>query len=128
MKYKLTKRENPLNRTEEKWYATPVYNGKITEANIATEIVTMSSLSKGYVVNAIENFLDVLPKHLLMGKSVRLGELGTLRLSFSSEGVENPDEFNVGMIKGAKVIFSPGVELKKAIANTNFEKENKNKI
>jgi hypothetical protein len=39
--------------------------------------------------------------------------------------VKDPDEFNVGMIKGARVIFTPSVELKKAIANMNFEKENK---
>jgi predicted histone-like DNA-binding protein len=123
MKYKLTKRVNPQNRTKEKWYAAPVNDGKVTKTAIATEIVLMSSLSRGDVSNTIENLLDVVPKHLLMGKSVCLGELGILRISFSSEGVENPDDFNVGMIKGTRVIFTPSVELKKAIANIKFEKE-----
>jgi predicted histone-like DNA-binding protein len=125
MKYRLTKKANPQNRTEEKWYATPVNDGRLTKTDIAKEIVAISALSRGDVSNTIENLLEVVPKYLLMGKSVSLGELGTLRLSFSSEGVKDPGEFNVGMIKGTKVIFTPSVELKNIIANIKFEKENK---
>jgi predicted histone-like DNA-binding protein len=123
MKYKLTERINPQNRADKKWYATPVNDGKVTKTAISTEIILMSSLSRGDVSNTIESLLEVVPKYLLMGKSVSLGELGSLRISFSSEGVEDPDEFNVGMIKGVRVIFTPSVELKKAIANIDFEKE-----
>jgi hypothetical protein len=46
-------------------------------------------------------------------------------MTLSSEGVENPDEFNVSMIKGVRVVFTPSVELKNAIANMKFEKGNK---
>ena len=122
MKYKVIKRSNPQNRTEEKWYAIPINEGKITKTDIAKELVAMSSLSRGDVANVIENLLEVIPKYLLMGKSVSLGELGTFRLSLSSKGVENPEEITVGMIKGAKVIFTPSVELKNAIANMKIEK------
>jgi predicted histone-like DNA-binding protein len=123
MKYKLTKRANPQNRAEEKWYASPVNNGKITKTELTKEIVVLSSLSRGDVSNVIESLLEVLPKYLLMGKSVSLGELGTMRVSFGSKGVENPEEFVVGMINDAKIIFTPGVELKKQLANLSFEKE-----
>jgi predicted histone-like DNA-binding protein len=122
MKYKLTKRTNPLDRTEEKWYASPINDGKVTKTDLAKELVGMSSLSRGDVSNVIENLLEVIPKYLLMGKSVSLGELGSLRLSFSSEGVEKPEEFTVGMIRGARVLFTPSVELKNSIANMKFEK------
>jgi methylmalonyl-CoA mutase cobalamin-binding subunit len=57
-----------------------------------------------------------------MGKSVNLGEFGTLRISFSSEGVETPDDFNVSKISGVKVVFTPSVELKKALDDLKFEK------
>jgi hypothetical protein len=36
--------------------------------------------------------------------------------------VNNPGEFSVGMIKGARVIFMPGVELRDAISGMKFEK------
>jgi predicted histone-like DNA-binding protein len=122
MKYKLTERANPQNRAEKKWYAAPVHDGRVTKIDISKEIVAMSSLSRGDVSNVIENLLEIIPKYLLMGKSVSLGELGALRLSFTSDGVNNPDEFNVSMIKGARVIFMPGVELRNAIAGMKFEK------
>ncbi|MDR0604177.1 MAG: HU family DNA-binding protein, partial [Bacteroidales bacterium] len=79
MKYKLQKRANPQNRTEEKWYAAQVNDGKVTKTDLAKELVTMSSLSRGDVSNVIENLLEIIPKYLLMGKSVGLGELGSLR-------------------------------------------------
>jgi hypothetical protein len=56
-----------------------------------------------------------------MGKSVSLGEIGTLRVSFSSEGVDDKAGFNVGMINGKKIIFTPGTELKQQLQNMHFE-------
>jgi nucleoid DNA-binding protein len=57
-----------------------------------------------------------------MGKSVNLGDFGTLRLSFSSKGVDDPKEFNTNMISGAKIIFTPSSELRDAIKKVKFEK------
>jgi predicted histone-like DNA-binding protein len=122
MKYKLIERANPLDRDQKKWYASPVNDGKISKADLGKEIVGISSLSRGDVSNVIENLIDTMPKYLLMGKSISLGEFGTLRISFSSEGVETPDQFNTNKISGVKVIFTPGVELKKALESIKFEK------
>lgn len=122
MKYKLIERANPQDRTKVKWYASPVNDGKVTQRDLAKDIVGNSSLSKGDVANVIENLLDTMPKYLLMGKSVSLGEFGTLRLSFTSEGVESADKFSPNLITGAKVVFTPGVELKKALEDVSFEK------
>jgi predicted histone-like DNA-binding protein len=122
MKYKLIKRTNPLNRLFSKWYAAPVNDGRISKTDIAKEIAALSSLSRGDVSNVIENLIDVLPKYLLMGKSINLAEFGTLRLSFTSKGVDNINEFHIGMISGLKVIFTPSSEFKKILSNIKFEK------
>jgi predicted histone-like DNA-binding protein len=122
MKYRIIRRVNPLDRSQEKWYASPVNDGRITKAELSKEIVGLSSLSRGDVSNVIESLLDVLPKYLLMGKSVNLGDLGTLRVSFSSEGVDDPNDFTASKIKGARVIFTPSVELKNALATLKYEK------
>jgi predicted histone-like DNA-binding protein len=122
MKYKMIQRINPQDRSQTKWYASPVNDGKITKTEITKELVAISSLSRGDVSNVIENLIDILPKYLLMGKSINLGEFGTLRLSFSSEGVDNPSEVVTGKISGIKVVFTPGVELKGALKNIKLEK------
>jgi predicted histone-like DNA-binding protein len=124
MKYKLIERKNPLNKEEKqgKWYASPVNEGKVTQKMIASDIVDLSSLSRGDVASVIENLLDTVPKYLLMGKSVNLGSLGTMRLSFSSKGAEKPEEFNSSFIKNVKVVFTPSTDFKAVINKISFEK------
>ena len=123
MKYKLVERKNPQQPTAAgKLYASPVNDGKVSQKEIAAEIVGMSSLARGDVANVIESLLDTVPKYLLMGKSVSLGELGTLRISFSSEGVATEEEFNVGKISGVRVLFTPSPALRKSIGDIKFEK------
>jgi predicted histone-like DNA-binding protein len=121
MKYKLIWRKNPQDRSQQKLYAAPVNDGTITKSDLAKEIVTVSSLSKGDVSNAIECVTEIIPKYLLMGKSVNLGELGTFRLSFSSEGVDDKADFNVSKIDNIKVVFTPSTELKKQLHDIHFE-------
>ena len=123
MKYKLVERKNPQNpNAKGKLYASPAPEGRVTQNELKKEIVQLSSLSKGDVSNVIESFIDVIPKYLLMGKSVSLGELGTLRLSFSSEGVESVEEFTVSKISGVRVLFTPSPSLRKSLTDITFEK------
>jgi len=123
MKYKLVERKNPQNpQAPGKLYASPVNDGKVSQKNISAEIVALSSLTRGDVSNVIENLLDTIPKYLLMGKSVSLGDLGTLRISFSSEGVATAEEFNVNKISGVRVLFTPSPLLRQSIAGIKFEK------
>ena len=128
MKYRLIKRSNPVDRSApEKYYATPVVSGRIDRRQIADDLVLISSLSRGDISSVIENFLDAIPKYLLKGHSVQLGDLGTFRISFSSEGVDDPDSFTVGMIRGHKIIFTPGPAFKKIFRDLIYEKEKEKK-
>ena len=123
MKYKLVSRKNPQNpQAPAKMYAMPVNEGKLSQKEISAELVALSSLTRGDVANVVENLLDVIPKYLLLGKSVSLGDLGTMRISFSSQGVDRPEEFTVGKISGIRVVFTPSPSLRKNIAGIKFEK------
>ena len=128
MRYKLTERRNPLDKNApKKLYAAPVYGGKIDKNQIAADLVLISALSRGDISSVIENLLDAIPKYLLRGYSVQLGDLGTLRISFSSEGVDDPDSFDVGMIRGRKILFTPGSAFKKILRDLAFEREKEKK-
>jgi predicted histone-like DNA-binding protein len=121
MKFRLVQRSNPQNRSLKKWHANSVNAGKFTINEFAEKIAGRSSLTKGDILNVLANFIDELPSLLAIGMSVQLGDFGTLRLSLASKGIENPDDFTVANITGVKVIFTPSVELKKALANIKFE-------
>ena len=61
---------------------------------------------------------DGIVHELQQGNSVQLGELGWLRLSFSSEGVDDLTKFNAAsMIKNVKIVFTPSKTLMADIKN-----------
>ncbi len=124
MKYKLTKKGNPGNPdAEKKWYATPVKAGTTTQKSLATQISGRSSLTAGDVGNVIQNLVELLPQELIKGNSVQLGDFGTFRISFSSDGVEEEKDFTVDKIKGVKVLFTPSADFKKVLASMKYERE-----
>lgn len=106
MKYRLVEKANPLKRDEKKWYGNPVNSGKITQRMLAQELTEKSSLTTGDVMNVLENLLHELPKGLIDGKTVSLGEFGSFRLNLSSEGAKDKKSFNPQTFK-PKVIFTP---------------------
>ncbi|MDR1348520.1 MAG: HU family DNA-binding protein [Prevotellaceae bacterium] len=122
MKYKVVEKGNPSNpAAPKKQYANAVNAGKFTIRDFAKEIAGRSSLTRGDIENVLNNFIDELPTFLKLGLSVKLGEFGTLRLSIVSEGVEADKPFTADSIKGTKVIFTPGVELKDSLKDVRFE-------
>ena len=106
-----------------KWYATPVKIGAVTQKNLATQISGRSSLTSGDVANVLQNLVELLPQELIKGNSVQLGDFGTFRISFSSEGVDTEKDFNTDKIKGIKVLFTPSSDFKKILSDMKFEKE-----
>jgi len=124
MKYKLIERGNPGDITApKKWYASPVKTGTVTQKSLAKEISSRSSLTSGDVANVVQNLLDLLPTKLIEGNSVQLGDFGTFRISFSSEGAETTGEFTTDKIKGLKILFTPGTDFKKEFSSIKFEQE-----
>ncbi|NLX67646.1 MAG: DNA-binding protein [Bacteroidales bacterium] len=122
MKYKLVQKANPLEPdTERKWYASPVKAGTINNYQLSKGIASKSFLARGAVINVIENMVDEIPRYLIEGYSVNLNNFGTLRLSLSSEGVENPSDFTAANIKNMRVVFTPSPELKKTLQGIHFE-------
>lgn len=66
--------------------------------------------------------VDVMVNSPADGQVVRLGEPGGLRVSLRSEGMATADEVNASVIKGAKVIFAPGKDIKKMLNNLEYQK------
>lgn len=120
MKINLVERANPQNRSEKKWYANAVNAGTKTMKTISEDIAGRSSLTKGDIENVLSNFVDLLPALLKDGFSVQLGDFGTIRLSLSSKGAENPETFDTKTIE-PKVVFTPSVIMKNEIKTIKYE-------
>ncbi|TXF79428.1 HU family DNA-binding protein [Chryseobacterium sp.] len=123
--FTLSQKGNPGNPTApKKFYANAKSSGEVTFRGLSKEIAAGSTTVSDTDVLAVLNDLSkALAHHLSEGKIVRFGSFGSFSLSLSSEGVENEDRFRKTMIKGAKVNFRPGVDLKEMLNNMTFEKE-----
>ncbi len=66
--------------------------------------------------------VEAMQSSLSNGQAVRLGELGSLRVSIGSEGKATEKEINSSSIKNAKVIFTPGKDIKKMLDTLEYEK------
>ncbi len=109
LKYKLVKKLNPQKKQEPaKWYAIPITGEPQTTkamTRAATENTTTAPIE---MEAAIELFGRYAIQQLQAGNSVRLGELGTLRFTFKSTGVDTLDKYNpTQTIKDVRVIFTP---------------------
>ncbi|GAB6393748.1 MAG: DsbA family protein/DNA-binding protein [Bacteroidales bacterium] len=124
MKYRLLQRKNPQQPTApQKYYASAVNEGPFSLKEFAREIEGRSSLTRGDIENVLDNFVAECPTFLMLGYSLPLGDLGTLRLSLQSDGVAEPKDFNVSHIRKVNVVFTPSVEFKEALKRIHLELE-----
>lgn len=117
MKIKYLKRADPRDKAAPmKWYASPMPDqaeDTKTMTRAATENTTTSPLEMESAIALWGNYAS---KRLLAGESVRVGELGTLRLTFHSKGVESIDDVNAGqMIYDVRLRFTPSKEFRENI-------------
>jgi predicted histone-like DNA-binding protein len=123
VKYTVSERGNPLNPEQpRKWYANAKSAGNTTLRTLGREIATRSTISPADTQAVLVALTEVLAEHLAEGKIVRLGDFGAFQMSVSSEGAEAEEKFNASLIKGSKVVFRPGIDLKEMQNNLKFEK------
>ena len=104
------------DKIKEKFYAIPVTERALSVQQFAKLATTDSALSSGEMLAALEFFGQTAMQQLLQGHSVEIPGIGTLRISFSSKGVDKPEQFNARtMISNARIIFRPKPEVRNAI-------------
>lgn len=106
-----------------KFYASSVADGEVSLRNLSKEIAQTSSVSESDVYATLIDLAKMLSKHLSDGKIVRLGDFGSFQISISSEGVDTANKVNSTLIKGAKILFRPGLDLRDTLATLKYEKK-----
>ena len=116
-KFKLTQKKNPMKKDEPaKWYAIPSVVNRLTTRTVCKVVTRNTTTAPTEAESTFNLVCDGIVHELQQGNSVQLGELGWLRLSFGSEGVEDLTKFDAAsMIKNLKVVFSPSKTLLSSI-------------
>lgn len=121
MQIKKIERPNPQNREERRWYLAKAPGKSVGLDEIARSIEKRSTLSRADVMAVLYALVEVIPEHLINGDSVRLGALGSFRASLSSQPAATEASLNASMVKGVKVSFQAGTEVKQAMAGARFQ-------
>ncbi len=122
MKYKIVKKKNRFKEDEVKFYPQPVKLGVKKTNDLAKEIAGRCSLTKGDVLNVLSNLNEVINKWLIAGYHVKIDELGTLRVTFRSEGTTDAKKCDSSLIKRARVRFCGDKSLKEEVEqNITYE-------
>jgi predicted histone-like DNA-binding protein len=123
VKYTVSERGNPLDPTQsKKWYANAKSTGETKLRALGKEIAARSTVAPADTQAVLVALTEVLVEHLAEGKIVRLGDFGAFQVSLSSTGAETEAKFNASLIKGSKVVFRPGIDIKEMQNNLKYEK------
>jgi len=122
MKFKITKRTNPLNKEESKFYAAPFYMEELTVKDLAKDISDACTLNVTDVEAVLTSLVRKLPVYLKNGFKVQLGNFGRVKLSFSSNGSLEKDKVDASYITSKRILFTPSTDLKREIEDASFTK------
>ena len=122
--YVVTGRRNPSNESAPvKYYAQVKSKGELTFKELGREMSDISStVSDTDAIAVLNDLLKIVRRHLSEGKIIRLGDFGSLRLSLHSDGAVSEEAFHAGYIRSAKVLFTPGEDLRALTRTLKYTK------
>lgn len=124
VKFKVIPRGEPgvLGGGAVKYYASAKTTGTVNIDELTTAIEKISTVSGADIRAVLYALVDVATDELAKSNIVRLGDLGSMRVSISSNGRNNSDSVNATAIKGSRILFSPGKRLKNMQKTLTYQK------
>ena len=121
--YNVIAKLNPQKRKDPpKYYAVAQSSGEINFRQMAKEIAEITTVSTPDAIAVLESLVMIIPRHIEKGEIVRLGELGSLRITLNSEPSEKEEEVNASNIKKANYRFTAGPELQQTLKTLKYSK------
>ena len=105
-----------------KFYASPVHGREITLEGLTRSIERTSTVSGADIRAVLYAMVESAVDGLSEGRIIRLGDLGSMRITISSEGKNTPEEVTVSAVKKAGVIFTPGKKLQDMLKTVKYTK------
>ena len=105
-----------------KFYASPVHDREITLDGLTKAIEKTSTVNGADIRAVLYAMVEEAVSGLSEGRIIRLGELGSMRITLSSEGKDTAEEITAATVKKAGVIFTPGAKLQDMLKSAKFVK------
>ncbi len=124
IKFKVIEKGQPgvAGGGDKKFYASASSTGEMTLDKLTKRIEQSSTVGGADIRAVLYSMVQTMQDALEDGQIVRLGDLGSLRVSISSKGEEKAEDVTSHSIKSSKTIFTPGKNLKNMLRTLEFEK------
>ena len=120
--YSVTPRKNPKNPQDPaKYYARTQVTSEYSFDDLCSDLQAMCTLTEGDIKATTANMVHCISSALRNGRSVRMGELGLLRIVVSSTGAETKEAFTAANIRKPRIAFYAGNRLREAVAGLRFK-------
>jgi predicted histone-like DNA-binding protein len=111
-----------IGEGEIKYYASIDRDTRVDTRTILDEISELNVAHSGAILAVLETFLSRIHYHLVNGRGVELGQMGTFYPSISSGSASKAEDITRESIKRLKVLFRPSKLLKDRLSTVKFEK------
>lgn len=106
---------------KEMYFGQVRLNEEISLDKLSRQVAANTTATPADVEGVINGLLEVLVDELDDGSIVELGELGNMRMSAGSSGVEKPEDFHCRLMRRPRIVLTPGTPLKAALDATTYE-------
>lgn len=116
-------RKNMLDKEKpDMYYALAKSSGEIDIDEMAERIQRSSTVNWADVVCVLRALQTEMIESFKKAEIVRLGDLGSFYVTLRSSGTLIPKDVKEALIKGARVRFRPGKEIKNALKTLSYSK------
>lgn len=122
IEYKVIPRSDPRDVSRKKYYASANITGNTTLKELCKEIEHMSTVNGADIHAVLYALTEIIPKHLANGKSISLGDLGTMRISIRSEGKEDERDVTHHAVKDSRIVFTASKEFSHILQTLKYKK------
>lgn len=124
--YSVVPRRNLLKKDEPvKYYAQAQASGEVEVKEMAKRIEKACTVTRADVMAVLIALEDTIVEGLERGEIVRLGEIGAFQIGLRGKGAEVEEDYDVSLIRKAKVNFRPGTALTDILPGLSFAKVSK---
>ena len=105
-----------------KYYAAVKASGEDTLEDVTRKVEAISSASKADVHLVILSLIQVMQDSMEAGRIVRLGSLGSFRISVSSKAETDPKKITARSVQKARIIYKPDKALRPWLEGLTYQK------
>ena len=114
---------NPQDPTApRKFYLVGKSVGNVDRDYLIKDMVRNTSLTPMEAATGIDYLFSSIPRFLELGFTVQLGAMGYFKVMIQSEGSDTKDEATPDKIKGMRLRFIPGAEIRERVKGFSVEK------